>query len=389
MKTMNKSRLSDQKKLKVLCDLACENIEELFDYFDLEYKDKGKMYSMSCPIHGGDNDSALNIYYVGDENYDDYKGNWKCRTHGCEKCFRGSLVGFIRGIISHRKYKWYKQGDKTATFKEAVTFLEKFVNKDMKDIKITNINRDKSNFTNAINHIKENQPVDIPKVTRSSVRKALSIPAEYFIQRGYTKEILDRYDVGLCNIAGKPMCNRAVAPIYDITGDNMVGCTGRSIYEACPKCGAYHNPNNDCPNPEIRWAYSKWKHSTDFKSQNNLYNYWEGFAKEHIQSTSIAIVVESPGNVWRLEENGIHNSVAIFGSSMSDRQKIILDSSGAMAIIVLTDSDEAGRKAAQDIKNKCQNTYRVFIPTISKGDVAEMTSEEIDIEIKQYIKEVI
>ena len=200
---------------------------------------------------------------------------------------------------------------------------------------------------------------------------------------------MDRYDVGLCDIAGKPMCNRAVAPIYDITGDNMVGCTGRSIYEACPKCGAYHNPNNDCPNAEIRWAYSKWKHSTDFKSQNNLYNYWEGFAKEHIQSTSVAIVVESPGNVWRLEENGIHNSVAIFGSSMSDRQKIILDSSGAMAIIVLTDSDEAGRKAAQDIKNKCQNTYRVFIPTISKGDVAEMTSEEIDIEIKQYIKEVI
>ena len=56
MKTANKSRLSDQKKLKILCDLACDNIEELFDYFDLDYKDKGKMYSMPCPIHGGDND---------------------------------------------------------------------------------------------------------------------------------------------------------------------------------------------------------------------------------------------------------------------------------------------------------------------------------------------
>ncbi|NDC71851.1 MAG: hypothetical protein EBZ62_00150, partial [Sphingobacteriia bacterium] len=33
-----------------------------------------------------------------------------------------------------------------------------------------------------------------------------------------------------------------------------------------------------------------------------------------------AIIVESPGNVWRLEENGIHNSVALFGSSLSDRQ---------------------------------------------------------------------
>ena len=68
---------------------------------------------------------------------------------------------------------------------------------------------------------------------------------------------------------------------------------------------------------------------------------------------------------------------------------MILDSSGAMAIIVLTDNDEAGKQAAQDIKNKCQNTYRVFIPEISKGDIGEMTSEEIDKEIKQYIKDVI
>ena len=38
------------------------------------------------------------------------------------------------------------QGDKMATFKEAVNFLEKFVNKDVKDIKITKVNRNKSNF---------------------------------------------------------------------------------------------------------------------------------------------------------------------------------------------------------------------------------------------------
>lgn len=389
MKTANKSRLSDQKKLKVLCDLACDNIEELFDCFDLEYKDKGKMYSMSCPIHGGDNDSALNIYYVGDDAYDDYKGNWKCRTHGCEKCFRGSLVGFIRGIISHRKYKWYKQGDKMATFREAVTFLEKFVNKDMKDIKIANTNRDKSNFTNAINHIREEDRVNAPKITRKQVRSSLIYPAEYFINRGYSQEVLDRYDVGLCTSKGKPMNNRVVAPIYNLECDSMVGCTGRSIFEACSKCGAYHDPNHDCPDSEYRWAYSKWKHSADFKSQNNLYNYWKGFAKEHIEQSHVAIIVESPGNVWRLEENGIHNSVAIFGCNLSDRQKILLDSSGAMAIIVLTDNDEAGKQAAQEIKNKCQNTYRVFIPEISKGDIGEMTSEEIDKEIKQYIKDVI
>jgi 5S rRNA maturation endonuclease (ribonuclease M5) len=60
-----------------------------------------------------------------------------------------------------------------------------------------------------------------------------------------------------------------------------------------------------------------------------------------------------------------------------------------MTLILLTDNDEAGKKAAQQIKNKCQNTYRIFVPQISKNDVAEMTSQEINDEIKEYIKRII
>jgi DNA primase len=177
-----------------------------------------------------------------------------------------------------------------------------------------------------------------------------------------------------------------VVPIYDNDYKFMVGCTGRSIYEKCNTCKSHHDPAENCPDKEKAWLYPKWKHNADFKSQNHLYNFW--FAKEYILKSGIAIIVESPGNVWRLEENGIHNSVAIFGSSMSDRQKILLDSSGAMSLIVLTDNDEAGRKAAEQIKSKCQNTYRVFIPNISKADVGEMNSEEIQNEIKNYIERI-
>jgi DNA primase len=105
--------------------------------------------------------------------------------------------------------------------------------------------------------------------------------------------------------------------------------------------------------------------------------------------TYTAIIVESPGNVWKLEENGIHNSVGIFGSSMSDRQKILLDSSGAMNLVILTDNDEAGQKAAEQIKSKCQNTYRIFIPQISKPDIGEMTSAEINNEIKPLLERIL
>ena len=381
MKT--ESHLNDQFKLKVLCDDLCDEIESLLDHFDLDYKSNGKMMSMCCPIHGGDNPSAISLYYTGDN----YRGNWKCRTHNCEKIFKGSIIGFIRGIISAKKYKWEKSGDKFCSFKEAVDFASKFLNKDLNTIKISGSEKNKKTFAALVGYIHNEKEKQTKSIKRESIVKSLSIPAQYFIDRRYSSEILRKYDVGLCEKSGKEMSARVVVPIYDNDYQYMVGCSGRSIFEQCKKCGSYHNPNQSCPEENQRWIYSKWRHSKDFKSQNHLYNFW--FAKEHIMSSATAIIVESPGNVWRLEENGIHNSVAIFGSSMSDRQKVLLDSSGAMNLVVLTDNDEAGKKAADQIKQKCQNTYKIYIPTISKGDIGEMNSDEIDNEIKPLLEKII
>ena len=83
-KIMTKSISYNQDQLKLICDDLCDNIELLFDYLKVEdYRLNNRMYMMKCPIHGGDNTSALNIYHLGDT----YRGNWTCRTHGCEKTF--------------------------------------------------------------------------------------------------------------------------------------------------------------------------------------------------------------------------------------------------------------------------------------------------------------
>ena len=384
MKTMKtkKSHLNDQAKLKIVCDEVCDNIESLLDAFGLDYKNNGKMITMACPIHDGDNLSALNLYPEGDT----YRGNWKCRTHNCENIFKGSILGFIRGIISNQKYGWKKDGDESCSFQEAVEYALSLINKDFSNIKISRADRDKKQFTSMVGYLNNNSQPEAPQITRSQIVKSLNIPAQYFIDRHYTKEILEKYDVGFCSSPNKEMTNRVVVPIYDNNYKFMVGCTGRSIYEKCESCKGFHDPHNSCPHTDDIWKYCKWKHNKDFKSQNHLYNFW--FAKEHILKTGVAIIVESPGNVWRLEENGIHNSVAMFGCSLSDRQKILLDSSGAMSLVILTDNDEAGRKAADQIKIKCQNTYRVFIPNISKPDIGEMTSEEINDEIKTYLQRI-
>jgi 5S rRNA maturation endonuclease (ribonuclease M5) len=382
-KTMSqKYRLPDQAKLKVICDELCDNLENLLDGFDLEYKQNSKMITMSCPIHGGDNPSAINIYPEGDN----YRGNWKCRTHNCEHHFKSSIIGFIRGVISNQKYGWSGPGDPDCSFKEAVDYALAFLKKDLKSIKISRSEIDKKTFTSSMSYINNNQDKIKSLITREQVIRSIKIPAQYYIDRNYSLEILQKYDVGLCENSEKPMFNRVVVPIYDNEYKYMVGCTGRSIFEKCLSCKSYHHILDECPDKEKAWMYPKWKHNTDFKSQNYLYNFW--FAQKFIAETGIAIIVESPGNVWRLEENDIHNSVGLFGSSMSDRQKMLLDSSGAMTLIILTDNDEAGRKAADQIKSKCQNTYRIFIPKISKNDVGDMNKEEINSEIKEYVKRI-
>ena len=381
MKTiaMNKSNSYDQTKLKIMSDKLCENIEELLDVLGIdEYKISDKMVIMNCPIHDGDNPSEFNLYHIGDT----YRGNWKCRTHNCEETFKPSILGFIRGCLSNKKYEWSSKQDKICTFKETIAFAESFLGNKLSDIKISNKQKEKNNFVNAVKYINVKSAEEDNKIPRSKIVSSLDIPSKYFLDRGFTAEILKKYDVGDCNNPDKPMYQRAVVPVYDQDYEYMVGCTCRSTTTQCKECSCYHS-SDSCPKQEKRYLYSKWKHNFGFKTQNHLYNYW--FAKDHIKKTGSVILVESPGNVWRLEEAGIHNSLAIFGSSLVDIQKMILDISGAMTIYTIMDNDEAGKKAAEMIYKKCQRTYNIYDINIEYPDIASMTVEQIKESIKPRI----
>lgn len=382
-----KYRSYSQLELKRLSNLICENIEDLLSVFNIDYRTTSKMLISTCPIHGGDNPSAFNLYPYGD----DYKGNWKCRTHHCEEIFMPSMIGLVRGLLSHREHGWSDNNDTMVSFNDTLVFIESFL-ENKHDHAIPVDNNKGCDFVEMVDKLKNKQSIDADPgiittiIPRSTVRKLLKIPAQYYIDRGYTKQVLDKYDVGLCLTKGKEMYGRVVAPVYDENYTTMIGCTGRSIFNKCDSCKAHHNESYRCPDKQNQWKYSKWKHSFGFKSQWCLYNYW--FAKNYIQQTGTVILVEGPGNVWRLEENGIHNSVAMFGSNLSDKQLLLLDNIGCTTIILLTDNDTAGQEAKKNIINKCQKTHRIFCPVISKPDVGEMTSDEIKREIIEYIRKI-
>lgn len=355
------SRSYDQYQLKALSDLVCDDIENLLSILEIEdHRILDKMITMSCPIHGGDNGSAFNLYHQGDT----YRGNWKCRTHQCENVFRSSIIGFIRGCLSHNKFNWSKNGDRTVSFDDAVNFAIDFTKHNIKDIKISKKDKEKNNFINTVKYVVSSPQKEANEtgVTRNSVIKSLDIPSKYFISRNFLPETLQKYDVGDCSNPDKEMHNRAVVPVYDNDHKYMVGCSGRTTNDSKPK----------------------WKHNDGFKAEEHLYNFW--YAKEHIQKTRTVVLVESPGNVWRLDEAGIYNSVAIFGSSLKDKQKMLLDISGAMTLVTIMDNDEAGKKAAEQIIKKCEKTYICKNINITHADIAEMTVEQINIEIKPLLE---
>jgi 5S rRNA maturation endonuclease (ribonuclease M5) len=163
--------------------------------------------------------------------------------------------------------------------------------------------------------------------------------------------------------------------------------TARTNWDKCPSCQYYHSPEVECPTSIANQINAcKWKNSPGFEAANFLYNLW--FARQHIIDTNTIIIVEGPGDVWRLEEAGIKNSVAIFGTELTTEQQILLESSWAMNIVVLTDNDIAGQEAAQGIKKKMSRTHRLYFPGLAADDVGELQVDQVTDYIKPILQQI-
>ena len=373
----NTYKYKDQAKLNALTNLVVTHIDKIYNYFNIEpsYKNDTLMKS-SCFIHGGDNTTALNLYYNAD-----IRVHYKCRTHQCEDIFGSSLISLVRGGLSQVRYNWKINGDKEASFNETVEFLLQITEQDFGKINSvgTTLDEDKLKFSSLINNF------TTPEVQNTGIsidlyRNKVEIPATYYLQRGYSIEVLDKYDVGTCKRHKRPLYQRAVVPIYDESGKIILGFSGRSIHPECSKCKHYHDPEKKCH------FFPKWKHTAGFKKENCLYNYW--YAKEHIIKSGVIVLVESPGNVWRLEEAGIHNSVAMFGAHLSNNQKKIIDASGAFSIVCLLDQDEAGKKGTQKIYEQCSKMYRLYSPQFEQNDIGDIDVDVVTSDIKPLISKI-
>ncbi len=117
-----------------------------------------------------------------------------------------------------------------------------------------------------------------------------------------------------------------------------------------------------------------------------MYNYW--FAKPHIRKTSTVCLCEGPGDVWRLEEAGIQTGVAAFGVNLSDQQQVTLEMSGAMNVVVLLNSDQAGKDGATNLKQRLGRSFRLHFPTLATKDLGEMSVPEVKGQLAAFIHKI-
>tara|TARA_R100000005_G_scaffold45167_1_gene21504 strand:- start:457 stop:1491 length:1035 start_codon:yes stop_codon:yes gene_type:complete len=339
-----------KEKISSLCNEVLLRVDSLLAYFDIEYVEYPNRIAFPCPVHGGDNPEACCIFTDGLTN----KGNWACWTHNCHEEYVNNLFGFTRGALS------YKRG-KNVSMQETADFLCHLLETDLDSLEVTQQRNDQALdvFSRKISRNKS-------EVTRTTIKEKLVIPAKYYLGRNYSESVLKSFDVGECLAENQPMSGRVVVPIYD-EDYNYVGCVGRSIKEH---------------------LQPKWLHSRGF-TKNVLYGL--NLAKSKILETRTAVIVEGQGDVWRAVEAGLDMTVGIFGCSINEDQLILLEQSGALNLIILTDYDDAGNKASEQIIKKCGRRFNYLRPNIPDEvkDIGDLTVEQIKEFIYPQIKELI
>lgn len=369
-------RSYNREEASFIQDRAAERIAEVLDALGIDYTERASYLQAACPVHGGDNPRgwywAINTLH------------WRCATNHCEKNDStgpsSSIFGLVRGVMARKDGKPW-------SYQMAVDFVARVLH-----LNGTKLDPGTEEDIAIDRQIKEARKAQKNKPSGNGTPLATMLPmlkpdTVYYPSRGITKDTIARYHISVCDDPQKPFFHRAFFPILDMTGRYIQGWSARSMWPQCPKCKHYHDPAwAKCPTKEQFGFFAKWRHSASFHAERCLYNIW--YARTHIAQTSIAILVEGPGDVWAFEQAGIKNAVAMFGLSLSSHQRNMLQSVGATTLILATDNDKAAMGARKKQIEELNWYFRVYDVVPDSKDFGAMEPEEINGQIGPLLEKV-
>jgi 5S rRNA maturation endonuclease (ribonuclease M5) len=326
-----------------------ENHIKIFDALGIKYEIVGDNIYSTCPAHNeSDNPRAF--------SYSISRGLWKCWTRDCQIEHKNDILGLIKAVLS-------KQLGYDISFTEVVSWCKTILNYNgntTNNIKKEDIHADLSNIVSIFG---SNKIINNNHQAISIDQYKIQFPSKYFIHRGFHKNTLDYFKVGDC-LDMSVMRERAIIPIHDDTGENIVGIIGRTTNE-------YRIPKF--------LLYPK-----GFNKRFYLYNYHR--ALKRASETSCIFIVEGQGDVWRLYEAGVHNAISIFGKTITKEQEAKINKMPVTHLIILTDNDQSGRESKIQIKRQLGRAYKLSFPKLQHKDVGEMSLANIQKQILSQLQ---
>ncbi len=320
--------------------------QTVLDYYQLTPERPGdKQVKINCPFHD-DASPSCSI------NLD--KGIFNC--FGCSA--EGNVIDFIRNMES--------LGEKE-TFKAALKALE-IIGANADDYRKSGSGSGKAQ--NGRKSAKAAKPIQKSSKPVEQSKKAIldatddgKTPAanpvidvsltlnhehEFLATRNVSPELAAEFGLGHCRTG--IMKNRIAIPIHNPSG-KLVAYIGRYASDELPK------------------GQIKYKLPKGFEKSLELFNLHRAAA----MGKSYVVIVEGIWSTLRLHDAGVP-TVALLGTSISDRQAALLAAAGFRHAILILDGDEAGREAtpaALTVLSQIVYTKTVILPEGVKPDTME------------------
>lgn len=331
------------------------SFDEVLRFYGVELKEKKGQYHGFCPLPTHEGKRRSPSFSVNPR-----KGVWQC--FGCGA--KGNIIEFAARMEG-------LDPDKGTEFRKAALKLhERFVRTAPEESSKENApsppkgEKEPAEGRGESNEVVANAPLNF-------TLKHLDPDHPYLSQRGLTQETVTYFGLGHTNRG--ILAGRIAIPIHDREG-NLVGYAGRivddsSIGEEVPK---YKFP----PQREREGK------TYVFRKSELVYNL-------HRQERPVSdlIVVEGFPAVWWLHQAGFPYTVAIMGSSISERQiELVTEAVQTNGRIWLVpDGDEAGEKCAKEALPRLADKRFARWVKLSKGkqptdyapnDLASLLSSE-------------
>lgn len=360
----NNDKILSKAKIEGVRKTAHKNMRLILKKLGFQGYDFGDRLTGCCPVpHSegrtpNDNNKAF--------SWDFRRQMWQCFTHRCHQAHGSDIFALIRSV-------------KRCSFRDAVEWVLTALDKDVDEIK--EIDPEEAQKLEQI--IRKRAQLVTHKRAEDDMMRHLQ-PSNYFKSRGFSDEVIKEFGCGgEWHKPGTYGERRAIMPIYDPIEGYLIAFTCRLLDDSeieawRPKwCHALNFA-------EMRKKSAERSDEERFHASSVLFNLHR--AKNHMGDSGTIIIVEGPGDVMRMWEAGLKNTVAVLGTGFSKHHKTLLHKVGCRRILCVLDADEAGEKGGRAVEKMCKDYFEYVSITLSGGkDPGEHDPAQLRQLFKEYL----